>query len=356
MAQNTSATVAGFVTDASGAKIPSATVTYTNMATGVFAKCDDQRDWVIPDHGSASRPLQGDGHNDRVQDGGSAGHRPAPRRSGVDRLCAGTSVRHRKRWTVESGQALIETQSPTVSQVIEGRQVLDTPLNGRNSMNLVALTPGVVPQGGTSGGTSNNIKGGSFTNFFGYNNYQIAGGIAGHSSVYIDGAPTNTSLGHPLAFVLAQDDVQEFRVESSVVNPQYGEFGGGIVSFASKSGTSKLHGSIYEYLRNNIFNANTFFNNNTIVNGAPVPRPEFTQNQFGTTVGGAIPHTKLFFFVGYEGFRLALGVPNLGRVPTLAERAGDFRADPPIFDPKDGSEERGRSHRQRESIFLQLCS
>lgn len=92
--------------------------------------------------------------------------------------------------------------------------------------------------------------------------------------------------GHATAYVTTQDAIQEFRVESSVVNPQYGAFGGGVISFAIKSGTNAFHGSVYEYLRNTILNANNFINNNTIVNGAKVPRPEFIQNQYGATLGG----------------------------------------------------------------------
>ena len=236
--------------------------------------------------------------------------------------------------TVSAAAALIETQSPTVSQVIEGRQVQDTPLNGRNVMNLVTLTPGVIPQGATAGNTSNNTNGGAFTNPFAFNNYQIAGGLAGQSSVYLDGTPLNLAVGHQLPFVSPQDAIQEFKVETSVINPQYGELGGGVISFATKSGTAQLHGTVYEFLRNNVFNANNFFNKQTIVNGAPVPRPEFTQNQFGATVGAPLNKAKsAFFFISYEGFRLALGVPNVGRVPTPAELNGDFTADAPIFDP-----------------------
>ena len=195
-------------------------------------------------------------------------------------------------------------------------------------MNLVALTPGVIPQGATSGAASNNTNGGSFTNAFGFNNYQIAGGFANQSSVYVDGSPVNIVEGHPTAYVVTQDAVQEFRVESSVVNPRYGEFGGGVIAFGTKSGGNKLHGTFYEYYRNNVFNANSFFNKQN-----NVKRPEFTQNQYGTTIGGPIKHDRAFYFGSYEGFRLAQGVPNAGRVPTPAELSGDFRADAPVFDP-----------------------
>ena len=333
LGQGTTATVAGFVSDASGAKVAAATVTFTNTATGInqSATTDGQGAYrlsgLLPGiyHSAVSR----EGFKTSVQDGIDL---HVEDQASIDYTLAVGSVS--ENIEVSASSALIETQSPTVSQVIEGRQVEDTPLNGRNVMNLVSLTPGVIPQGSTSGNTSNNTNGGGFTNPFAFNNYQIAGGLAGQSSVYLDGTPLNLTVGHTLPFVVPQDAVQEFRVETSVINPQYGEFGGGIINFVTKAGTEKLHGSVYEFLRNNKLNANTFFNNQTIVNGAPVPRPEFTQNQFGVTGGAPLNRKKnTFFFLSYEGFRVALGVPNVGLVPTPAELTGDFRADAPIFDP-----------------------
>ncbi len=328
----TTATVTGFVTDSSGAKIPAVAVTFTNVATGTIATATTTSEGsyrisgLLPGLYRSTATLNGfktvvrEGIDLHVEDQAS-----------IDYMLAVGSVSESV--TVSTSSTQVETQSPTVSQVIEGRQVLDTPLNGRNVMNLVTLTPGVIAQGSTSGNTSNNQNGGGFTSPFGLNNYQIAGGLSGQSSVYVDGAPLNLSLGHTLPLVLPQDVIQEFRVETSVISSQYGEFSGGVVNFATKSGTSALHGTVYEYLRNNIFNANAFFNKQTIVNGAPVPRPEFTQNQFGAAVGGPIKRDKVFFFGSYEGFRVALGVPNVGRVPTIAELGGDFRGDAPIYDP-----------------------
>ena len=329
---STTATVTGSIVDASGAKVPTATVTFTNLASGVATTARTTSEGIyrisglLP--GTYRSTVTMAGFKTTIRDGIEL---HVEDQASIDYTLTVGSVSEDV--TVSSSTALIETQSPTISQVIEGRQVLDTPLNGRNVMNLVALTPGVIPQGSTSGNTSNNTNGGAFTNPFAFNNYQIAGGLAGQSSVYLDGTPLNLAVGHTLPFVLPQDAVQEFRVETSVINPQYGEFGGGIINFATKSGGSAIHGTLYEYLRNNAFNANAYFNKQTIVNGAPVPRPEFTQNQFGATIGGPLRKDKLFYFISYEGFRLALGVPNVGRVPTPAELSGDFRADAPIYDP-----------------------
>jgi hypothetical protein len=103
-----------------------------------------------------------------------------------------------------------------------------------------------------------NQLGGAFTNNFGWGNFQIGGGLAGQSAQLLDGAPLNSGWNNTIGLVPAQDTIREFRVMSSNVSPEFGRFGGGVVSMASKSGGSEYHGSAYEYLRNKILNANNF--------------------------------------------------------------------------------------------------
>ena len=327
LAQGTSATVTGSVTDTSGAKIAGATVSYSNVATGVTGTATTNGEGLYRVAGLLPGTYKGAAT--------MQGFKTAVRQ-GIDlqledqvtfdfTLDIGATS---ETVTVESGAALLETQSPTVSQVIEGRQVEDTPLNGRNAMNLIALTPGVVPQGSTTGSLTGNANNGSSTNAQAFGNYQIAGGLANQQSVYVDGAPVDSVEAHVTSLIPAQDSVQEFRVESSVVNPQYGEFSGGIVSFATRSGSNVLHGTIYEYLRNTVFNANNFF-----LSGVSQPRPQQIQNQFGATAGGPIKKDRAFLYASYEGIRTASGVPNLGRVPTAAELMGNFTADPKVINP-----------------------
>jgi hypothetical protein len=326
-AQGTSATVSGVVTDSTGAKIPAATVTFTNASTGAVANATTNGEGLyrlnglLPGLYNAAVTMQG--FKTALQQSIDLHLEDQVSLDYVLEVGASSeSV------TINADANILETQSPTLSQVIEGRQVEDTPLNGRNTMNLVALTPGVVSQGGTSGAASNNTSGGAFTNANSFGNYSIAGGLAAQGTIYVDGAPINTVEGMAVAFVITQDAVQEFRVESSVVNPQYGGFGGGVVSFGTKSGGNRMHGTLYEYFRNTIFNANTLFNN--LYN---IQRPKFNQNQFGATIGGPILKDKAFYFASYEGYRLAQGVINSGRVPTPAELNGDFTADSKIINP-----------------------
>ncbi|MCX6627753.1 MAG: TonB-dependent receptor, partial [Candidatus Solibacter sp.] len=207
---------------------------------------------------------------------------------------------------------LLQTDSSALGQVVEARKVQEMPLNGRNVLNLVALVPGVVPQGGVM---QNPVTG----NNTGWGNYSIGGGQANQSAAFFDGGPLNVGYVGMVGMVPSQDMVQEFRVQTNNLSAEFGRFSGGVINLMSKSGANELHGSVYEFLRNKVLNANTFFNNRT---GAPTPA--FTQNQFGATAGGPIRKDKTFFFAGYEGFRVATGAPTLATVPTVAFRNGDF--------------------------------
>lgn len=230
--------------------------------------------------------------------------------------------------TVESGEPLIQTQQASLGQVVEGRTVEEMPLNGRNVLNLVVLVPGVVAQGGAMGTPTG-------TNIFSWGNYQIGGGAANQNASYIDGAPINVNYINLTALVPTQDAIQEFKVQTNNMGPEFGRFTGGVINLATKSGTDAFHGSVYEFLRNKVLNANNFFNN---ANGQP--KPAFTQNQYGLNIGGPIIKDKAFFFFSWEGFGLRKGQPVLTTVPTSAELGGDFTASglPVISDPTTGKQ------------------
>jgi len=231
---------------------------------------------------------------------------------------------------------LLQPETSSLGQVIETRSVNELPLNGRNPLALVALSPGVVMQG--SSGTNPVTQ-----NPFAQGNIQINGGAANMSAAYWDGAPMNSSgYVNLLVMVPSQDALQEFKVQTANLPAQYDRFAGGIISFSTKTGTNQIHGEAYEYLRNKVLNANNFFNNATGIGVGP-----FSQNQFGGTFGGplVLPHIyngkdKTFFFASYDGFRLREGLPLLFTVPTIAMRDGDFSGlvdangkQIPIYDP-----------------------
>ncbi|HVW85805.1 MAG TPA: TonB-dependent receptor, partial [Bryobacteraceae bacterium] len=230
---------------------------------------------------------------------------------------------------VQATAALLQTENANLSQVVETRTVQELPVNGRNLLNLVAIVPGVVPQGSTEG---NALTG---KNVFAAGNYQIGGGVANQSATYFDGVPANAGVGNLTVLVPSPDAVAEFRVQTNSNSAEYGRYAGGVVNVASKSGTNEFHGSLYEFLRNRVLNANNFFAN---ANGTP--KPAFTQNQFGVTAGGPVKKDKLFFFGAYEGYRQRQGYTYLATVPLPAMYTGDFSgyrnasgAVIPIYDP-----------------------
>ncbi len=229
---------------------------------------------------------------------------------------------------VTTESPLLQPATSSIGQVIDERVTDEMLLNGRNPMSLAALVPSVVPQGGASQTPTG-------TNPFGWGNYQIGGGMAGQSATYLDGSPVNASYNNLTALIPTQDSLQEFKVQTNTLPPEYGGLAGGVINFTTKSGGNRLHGNAWEYLRNKVLNANTFLGNR-----GGLERPPFTQNQFGFNLGGPIyiphvydGHDKAFFFVNWEGFRLRQGTTYTETVPTLAERNGDFSGLPTIYDP-----------------------
>jgi len=233
--------------------------------------------------------------------------------------------------TVEGGSPPLDTESSTVGTVVEQRKANELPLNGRNVFNLIVLAPSVIPQGASTGTPVG-------VNPFGWNNYQVNGSFGNQSAEYLDGQPLNIGYINLPILIPTQDSIQEFKVQTSNLEAEWGKFAGGVTSLSTKGGTNSLHGEAYEYLRNRIFNANDFF-----LNSAGKPRPSWVQNQFGVNAGGPLnlPHydgrNRTFWFASWEGFRLRTGEPFTTTVPTAAERAGDFSSiSTPIMDPCAG--------------------
>ena len=220
--------------------------------------------------------------------------------------------------TVEVSEAtpLLQSETSSLGQVVEARKVTEAPLNGRNPLALIALVPGVVPQGSKQDSSTGNPTG---TNIFAWGNFQIGGGQANQSAAYLDGGSVHVNYLNLLALVPTQDAIQEFKVQTNNLGAEWGRFAGGVINLTTKSGTNSLHGSAYEFIRNKVLNANDFFGN-----ASGIDRPPFTQNQFGGNAGGRVLKDKLFWFASYEGFRQRLGRAYLLSVPTAAYRNGDF--------------------------------
>src|ERR1700732_2664728 len=234
--------------------------------------------------------------------------------------------------TVAGAASPIDTESSTVGTVGEQRKANELPLNGRNVFNLIVLAPSVIPQG-SSTGTPVGV------NPFGWGNYQVSGSFGNQSAEYLDGQPLNIGYINLPILIPTQDSIQEFKVQTSNLEAEWGKFAGGGTSLSTKGGTNSLHGAAYEYLRNRIFNANDFF-----LNSAGKPRPPWVQNQFGVDAGGPLhlPHydgrNRTFWFASWEGFRLRTGEPFTTTVPTSEERAGNFSViSAQIVDPCAGA-------------------
>jgi hypothetical protein len=310
-AQATYGSIIGTVTDASGAVIPNAAVTLTNTGTS------ERRTGASDGFGNYQFVNLIPGRYKVEAEAGGF------KRWTRDQIAVEVQAAVRIDIRMEVGEVtqvtevvaqtpLLQTQATSLSQVVEGRTVQEMPLNGRNVLNLTALVPGVVPQGLAMGSTAG-------VNVFAWGNYQIGGGMANQSASFLDGGPLNVNYANLTALVPSQDAVSEFRVQTNNLSPEFGRFTGGVINLSTKSGTNNFHGSAYEFFRNRSLNANNFFNNSQ-----GQPRPAFSQNQYGVSLGGRIIRDKTFFFAAWEGFRLRQGIPYTMTVPTLGMRNGDF--------------------------------
>jgi hypothetical protein len=218
--------------------------------------------------------------------------------------------------TINGNDLHINTTDATVSTVVDRKFVENVPLNGRSFQDLISMTPGVVTQSPQSPGLSLGYKGDFSVNGqrTESNNYTIdgvtgnigAGAGTGLPTAANSGSlPASTALGTTQSLI-SVDALQEFRVQSSTYSAEYGRVPGGQFSFVTRSGTNDLHGTAFDYLRNDFFDANDWFNNRV---GQPIS--PLRQNDFGGTLGGPIlipglynGKSKSFFFASYEGLRL----------------------------------------------------
>jgi hypothetical protein len=308
------ASIVGTVTDPAGAAVPSAKVTITNTETGII------RNSTTNNTGSYSAQELSIGHyNVRIQAPGFKGFE----RTGIT-LNVNETVRAdaslqvgeaRESITVEANAIQVQADTNEVSQTISADMVADLATNGRNVIQLATLVPGAsasIPDFDSPMAQNQNRT----ISFNGqrpdHNNWLINGGEA-----YDRGG------GGILLVSPSQDSLQEFKVMTSNYGADLGQSSGGMITMATKSGTKQFHGGAWEYVRNDAFDANTFFAN---LNGQP--KPELRYNTFGFNLGGPVPkighEKKTFFFYNMEWRRLIQGGEiNATSVP-IAARSGDF--------------------------------
>ncbi len=232
-----------------------------------------------------------------------------------------------ERVEVTADAPLVVATDATMGQVIDTRRIEELPLNGRNFAQLIQLTSGVT--NGRPGEVAGNTVIENFRGTFTFN----ANGLRSASNNYlIDGVDNTEGLFNAGGVVIEPviDAIQEFKVSTTNMPAEFGRTAGGVVSIQTKGGTNQFHGALFEFLRNDAFDASTFFNNS-----AGGSKPPLHQNHFGGTLGGPVVHNRTFFFVDYQGYRVTEGLTYLGSVPTLRARSGDFTGSgyPTIYDP-----------------------
>src|SRR5579859_6372480 len=314
--QTVNASLSGTITDASGALVPSVTVTATNSETGVAAKVtsDDSGNYTLPSlaPGSYNITFEKAGFSSTVMNGITL---QVDQKATLD---ASLKVGNVSQQVVVTGEApIVNTESATVGTVIDTRQVLDLPLNLREFGSLATLVPGAVTD---NGGFASSTIGSPFSQ----TSYNSNGNRSSSNNFLIDGVMSrNLSFG---GFSLSPppDAIQEFNLETNIYDASFGMAAGSTINLATKSGTNQIHGAAYEFLRNSDLDARNFFSLDQTdpSTGAVIPgsaRPTYRRNQFGGAVGGPLKKDKSFWFANYEGLRRTQGGQALNTVPTATE-------------------------------------
>jgi hypothetical protein len=229
---------------------------------------------------------------------------------------------------VKETAPLLQSQTAAVSSLVSNQQIIEMPLNGRTFTALLKLSPGATT------GSSTNLTNSPYA-MRGDVNITVNGSSAQNNTYLIDGMVNRNLWLSTLIMVPTIDSIQEVRMMTSNYSAEYGSAAGAITVVQTKSGTNQYHGSLYEFLRNDKFDSNTFFNNRL---GAK--KPAFRRNEFGGTAGGPIRKDKTFFFADYQGIRVRQPTTIISSIPTLAQRqmltTGDFSPmTATVYDPYD---------------------
>src|SRR5437879_5943148 len=217
---------------------------------------------------------------------------------------------------ITADTALVDTTTTSMSQVINDKTVQEIPLNGRHFTDLSLLTPGTVTPP-ANGFLSAPLRG---QGSFGIN---TAGQREDTTNWLVNGINLNDNVQNQITFQPPIDTLAEYKIDNSSFPAEYGRNSGAIVNLATRSGSNEYHGELFEFFRNNALDARNFFNPVLTSTGAPNPQAAFKRNDFGASFGGPIKKNKVFFFLAYEGLRQhqSLTVTS-NRVPSQNERAG----------------------------------
>lgn len=331
---STSATITGRVTDSQGLVVPGAQVQATNILTNISYNGETNEDGLY--HISNLPP--GEYRVIVQKDGFASIAKPGVELHVQDIITLNFAMQIgsvSQTITVEAGAGLINTESATVSTIVDRRFVEDMLLNGRSFQTLIALTPGVVlTPAGVSGDQGQFSVSGQRSNA----NYFSVDGVSANI-----GASASFGLGQSAAgavpgfsaqggtnSLVSVDAMEEFRIQTSSFAPEFGRTPGGQVSIVTRSGTNQFHGTLFDYLRNDVLDANDWF-----ANRSGLPKPRNRQNDFGGTLSGPFRKDRTFFFVSYEGLRLRQPLFGTTVAPSTASANPAFnrQAAPPGVRP-----------------------
>jgi len=311
----------GIVTDQSQAAVPEASVTVTNVATGISrqAKTDQFGNYRVESLLPGVYNIMAEHPGFKLTEVTNT-VLPVVQTITVNIQMQLGTVNQRIEVTAQAPQ--IDTSTGTVGTVVNNTSVVTLPLNGRTFTSLILLVPGSVPAG-------------SLFNVAGGQNFSISGNRADANLYTLDGIYNNEEFFKQMALQPSIDAIQEFRIQSNITSAEYGQGAGANINVAVKSGTNELHGSGFEFLRNSALDGSDWFRNYYNLN-----KPEYQRNQYGGVIGGpvVIPkvyngHDRTFWLFNYEGVKVRSGSTVISTVPTAAQFSGDLTDQPPVYDP-----------------------
>jgi hypothetical protein len=322
-AQAVTGTILGVVTDSTGAVMPGATVTLTNAGTGLLrvVNTDANGEYTAPSLPTGRYAVKAE----------LAGFKTV----NVPDVDLGVDQRMRINVKLEIGAVeesvtvtgtspLVQTSSSELGTTVNEEQIKMLPLNGRNFVNLTRTVPGVV-----RGIPGANIDGAGSLAWRASASFSANGQRPRDNNYMLDGVDNNETWLQTVVLFPSVDALDEFKLQTSTYSAEFGRSLGGVVNLQIKSGTNAMHGSGFEFLRNDAFDANNFFNNR-----AGRPKPSFSQHQYGATIGGPIAKDRTFYFFDYQGYHVNQGATYLSTVPSAKMRAGDFsELNRLIYDP-----------------------
>ena len=302
------ATISGTVTDASGSVVAGVSVTAIHVATGSKHSATSNMEgfytlpglpigaYTISAEASGFKKTERTGIVLEVDD-----HPTANLSLEVGTISESIEV--------QSSAAMVDASSATVGNVVSNAEIVELPLNGRNSMSLVELTPNAR--------SNTSAPAGFADRGFVVSSFSVNGSPTGSNELILDGTTNVNPRQGDLNANLNADEVQEFKVQSGVMSAEYNFTLGGVVNMVTKSGTNGVHGTLYEFRRNNDLDAKDFF---------ALTKSPYKYNQYGGTVGGPIKKHKLFYFGNFEQYNYHFASTLIATTATAAEREGDFSA------------------------------